>query len=165
MARVRAQFELLILGDGNQRATCEALARRLNLSDRVAFRGFIPQQELKTYFADASGVLLSSVWPEPIATIGLEVMRYALPVIAFDAGGIKDWLHDGVNGYLVPWMDTAAYARRVDELLADKDHARAMGERGLAYVSEHYDFDRYLDNLEALFVRVGAEATATAHPA
>jgi glycosyltransferase involved in cell wall biosynthesis len=158
MAQVRSKFELIILGDGNQRAQCEALSRQLGLADRVTFKGFIPQAELKAYYRDASGVVLSSVWPEPIATIGLEVMRYALPVIAFDAGGIKDWLHDGENGYMVPWMDTAAFARRVDDLLSDKARARALGENGLAYVSEHYDFERYLRDLEALFARVGREA-------
>jgi glycosyltransferase involved in cell wall biosynthesis len=158
MAQVRAKFELIILGDGNQRAECEALSRQLGL----AFKGFIPQAELKAYYRDASGVVLSSVWPEPIATIGLEVMRYALPVIAFDAGGIKDWLHDGVNGFMVPWMDTTAFARRVDDLLADKARARALGENGLAYVSKHYDFERYLGDLEALFARVGREAGSPA---
>jgi glycosyltransferase involved in cell wall biosynthesis len=160
MAQVKSKFELIILGDGNQRAECEALSRQLGLADRVTFKGFIPQAELTAYYRDASGVLLSSVWPEPIATIGLEVMRYALPVIAFDAGGIKDWLHDGVNGFMVPWMDTTAFARRVDDLLTDKARARRLGENGLAYVSEHYDFDRYLKNLEALFLRVSAEKTA-----
>jgi glycosyltransferase involved in cell wall biosynthesis len=160
MAQVRSKFELVILGDGNQRAQCEALSRQLGLADRVTFKGFIPQAELKAYYCDASGVVLSSVWPEPIATIGLEVMRHALPVVAFDAGGIKDWLHDGVNGFMVPWMDTAAFARRVDDLLSDKTRARAMGERGLADVSEHYDFERYLRNLEALFARVSAEHAA-----
>ena len=159
MAQVQAKFELVILGDGNQRAACEALARRLGLADRVTFKGFIPQAELTAYYREASGVVLSSVWPEPIATIGLEVMRYALPVVAFDAGGIKDWLQDGVNGFMVPWMDTSAFARRVDDLLADKARAREMGERGLAFVSEHYDFDRYLQQLEALLARVSGETT------
>jgi hypothetical protein len=34
-----------------------------------------------------------------------------------------------------------------------------MGERGLAFVSEHYDFDRYLQQLEALLARVSGETT------
>jgi glycosyltransferase involved in cell wall biosynthesis len=99
-------------------------------------------------------VALSSVWPEPIATIGLEVMRYALPVVAFDAGGIKDWLKDGHNGYLVPWMDRGAFAAAIDDLLRDRAKARRMGENGLALVSEQYDFERYVAGLEAMFGRI-----------
>jgi glycosyltransferase involved in cell wall biosynthesis len=157
MAQVRAKFELIILGDGNHKPACERLALKLGLAGRVTFKGFVPQAELQDYYRDASGVLISSLLPEPIATIGLEVMRFALPVVAFDAGGIKDWLKDGETGYLVPWMNLEAYARRVEDLLADKARARALGEAGRKFVSEHYDFDRYIANLEALFTRIAAE--------
>jgi hypothetical protein len=81
-------------------------------------------------------------------------MRYALPVVAFDAGGIKDWLKDGHNGYLVPWMDRGAFAAAIDDLLRDKAKARRMGENGLALVSEQYDFDRYVAGLEAMFQEI-----------
>jgi len=117
----------------------------------------VPQEQLKDYYRDSSAFVLSSLWPEPIATIGLEVMRFAMPVIAWDAGGIKDWLIDGHNGYLVPWKDTTAFAARIDELLTDKTKARTMGLAGLKLVSERYDFDEYLQNLESLFRRVIAD--------
>jgi glycosyltransferase involved in cell wall biosynthesis len=123
----------------------------------VTFKGFIPQEELKNYYRECSVVALSSLWPEPIATIGLEVMRYALPVVAFDAGGIKDWLHDGQNGFLVPWMDRAKFAARVDQLLNDKPLAKKLGEAGLKFVSDTYDFETYIGDLEQMFLRVMAE--------
>ena len=154
LAKVKAPFEAVILGDGNQRATCEALAQKLGLSGRVHFKGFIPQEELVAYYEDTSVVVVPSVWPEPIATIGLEVMRYALPVVAFDAGGIGDWLHDGKNGYLVPWMNTDIFAARLDTLLADKALARQMGEHGLELVSREYDFENYISRLQDLFSRM-----------
>ncbi len=157
LARVKSKFECIILGDGNHRQYCEDLNRRLGLADRVHFKGFIPQDELKGYYRECSVVALSSVWPEPIATIGLEVMRYALPVVAFDAGGIKDWLLDGHNGYLVPWMDRDAFAARTDELLQNKARARELGENGLKLVSERYDFEGYIGDLESLFAEVARE--------
>jgi glycosyltransferase involved in cell wall biosynthesis len=154
LALLDTKFECVILGDGNHKAFCEDLSRKLGLADRVHFKGFIPQEELKGYYRECSAVALSSVWPEPIATIGLEVMRYALPVVAFDAGGIKDWLVDGHNGYLVPWMDRAAFAARLKQLLTDKPLAKKLGDNGLALVSERYDFDGYIGDLEAMFGRV-----------
>ena len=82
---------------------------------------------------------------------------YALPVVAFDAGGIKDWLIDGHNGRLVPWMDRNAYAGAIDQLLKNKDEARRLGENGLQLVSERYDFDQYIRDLQALFAEAAAE--------
>ncbi|MCF7732345.1 MAG: glycosyltransferase family 4 protein [Akkermansiaceae bacterium] len=162
LAKVTSPFECIILGDGNHKAECERLNAELGLTDRVTFKGFIPQDELKAYYRECSVVALSSVWPEPIATIGLEVMRYALPVVAFDAGGIKDWLIDGHNGYLVPWMDVDAFAARLDQLLQDKPLAKRLGEAGFELVSERYDFETYLTGLEQLFQRVANERKADA---
>jgi len=156
LALVKMKFECVILGDGNHKAFCEELAKKLGLADRVTFKGFVPQEELKDYYRECSVVALSSLWPEPIATIGLEVMRYALPVVGFDAGGIKDWLHDGRNGFLVPWMDRAKFAARVEQLLNDKPLAKKLGENGLKFVSETYDFETYIGDLEKMFSRVAA---------
>lgn len=154
LALLKEPFECVILGDGNHKAECEALSKRLGLDGRVTFKGFVPQEELKRYYRECSVVMISSVWPEPIATIGLEVMRYALPVVAFDAGGIKDWLLDGKNGYLVPWMDRSAFAGAVSRLLKDKPLAQRMGEEGLRLVSERYDFEGYIGDLETMFAAV-----------
>lgn len=157
LALLDTKFECVILGDGNHREHCEKLSRKLGLCDRVTFKGFVPQEELKDYYRECSVVALSSLWPEPIATIGLEVMRYALPVVAFDAGGIKDWLMDGHNGYLVPWMDRQKYAERLKELLLNKPLARQLGQNGLHFVSERYDFNGYIHDLENMFSQVIAE--------
>jgi len=154
LALMHEPFECVILGDGNHRAHCEELSRSLGLQDRVQFKGFVPQEELRSYYRECSVVALSSVWAEPIATIGLEVMRYALPVVAFDAGGIKDWLIDGENGFLVPWMDQGRYAERLDQLLRNKELARSMGARGLEFVTRRYDFEGYIGDLEKLFQTV-----------
>jgi glycosyltransferase involved in cell wall biosynthesis len=163
LAMLKSPFECIILGEGSHRGYCEELARKLGIADRVTFKGFVPQDELKNYYRECSVVAVSSVWPEPIATIGLEVMRYALPVVAFDAGGIRDWLFNDVNGFLVPWMDRKAYAAGIDRLLQDKALARSMGQQGLRIVSEKFDFEGYIAGLEDLFQRVilkrGADAT------
>ena len=161
LALVGMPFECVILGDGNHKPYCEELSRKLGLEKKVTFKGFVPQAELKEYYRECSVVAISSVWPEPIATIGLEVMRYGLPVVAFDAGGIKDWLTHGYNGFLVPWMDTVAYARSLERLLDDKALARRIGENGYEFVTREYDFGRYIEDLEGLFERVIASRSRT----
>lgn len=156
LARVTVPFECVILGDGSHRADCEQLSRRLGLSDRVRFAGFVPQAEVAGYYRDASLAVMSSVWPEPFGATGLEAMRCGLPVVAFDAGGIGEWLLDGVNGSLVPWMDRSAFAARVEILLRDKALATRLGSNGRQIAEERFNFDRYIDGLENLFARVAA---------
>jgi glycosyltransferase involved in cell wall biosynthesis len=157
LATVKCPFECIILGEGSHRAACERLSRKLGLTDRVTFKGYVPQEELKRYYLECSVVAVSSVWPEPIATIGLEVMRCALPVVAFDAGGIGDWLKDGYNGFLVPWMDYGQFGSRIEQLLHNKELARSMGQNGLKLAAERFDFEQYIGDLEAMFRRVLAD--------
>jgi glycosyltransferase involved in cell wall biosynthesis len=164
LARVSVPFECAILGDGNQRAACERLSARLGLQDRVRFSGFVPQPLVAGAYRDASAAVMSSVWPEPFGATGIEAMRCGLPVVAFDAGGIREWLLDGVNGFLVPWMDRAAFATRLDALLGDKGLARRLGENGRAIADERFNFSAYVDGLEDLFTRL-SEARPAANRA
>lgn len=156
LARVTVPFECVILGDGSHRAACEQLSRRLGLTDRVHFAGFVPQAQVVDYYRDASLAVMSSVWPEPFGATGLEAMRCGLPVVAFDAGGIREWLLDGVNGHLVPWMDRDLFAARVEALLRDKAQAARLGAQGRQIAEERFNFSRYIDGLENLFARVAA---------
>ena len=160
LARVTAPFECVILGDGSQRAECERLSRRLGLDGRVRFAGFVPQAEIAGFYRDASLAVMSSVWPEPFGAAGLEAMRRGLPVVAFDAGGIREWLLDGVNGFLVPWMDRDAFAGKVDALLFDKALARRLGQCGRQLADERFNLDAYIDGLEGLLGRAAELPTA-----
>jgi glycosyltransferase involved in cell wall biosynthesis len=153
LAMVQAPFECVILGDGHHRGHCEELSRKLGIADSVHFEGYVPQALMTGYYQEATAMVMSSVWPEPFGAVGLEAMRHGLPVIAFDAGGVKEWLTDGHDGFLVPWMDRAAYADRVERLLMNKNLARQMGERARLGANERYNFSRYVDGLEQSFAR------------
>ncbi|HXT13705.1 MAG TPA: glycosyltransferase [Candidatus Angelobacter sp.] len=163
LAQVRAPFECLIFGDGNHRARCEALSRRLGLEGRVQFKGYVPPRELERFYEQASLSVVSSVWPEPFGATGLEAMRHGLPVVAFDAGGIREWLFDGQNGFLVPWMDRAQFAKRIDELLQNKTLARQFGERGRQLLRDKFNFEQYIDGLEEMFSRLTREPAECEH--
>ncbi|MDB6066596.1 MAG: hypothetical protein JWR26_2804 [Pedosphaera sp.] len=161
LATMRIPFECIILGEGNHRPICEELSRKLGLAGRVHFKGFVPQEELRSYYCEGSLAVMSSVWPEPFGAAGLEAMRYGLPVVAFDAGGIREWLVDGYNGFLVPWMDVGGFTNRVEQLLSDKSLAQQMGERGRQLAREKFDFGHYIQNLEKMFQTVVSETAST----
>lgn len=160
LALVKSPFECVILGDGSQRAACERLSKRLGLSGCVHFAGFVPQARVASYYRDATLAVMSSLWPEPFGAAGLEAMRCGLPVVAFDAGGIREWLLDGVNGFLVPWMDRDTFAKKIDLLLLDKELAQQLGARGRQQAEERFNFDAYIDGLESLFARAAAQPAA-----
>jgi glycosyltransferase involved in cell wall biosynthesis len=157
LAQIRVPFECFVFGDGNHRTFCEQRSRQLGLTNRVRFQGHVSRDVIGQCYTRGSVAVVSSVWPEPFGAVGLEAMQYGLPVVAFDAGGIKEWLIDGHNGYLVSWRDCRAFAARVEQLLRDKELARRLGQNGRKLVSEGYSFSNYIGGLEDLFQRVSRE--------
>jgi len=163
LAEVTEPFECLIFGDGNYRAHCEALCHELGLDERVHFKGYVSPDSIAQSYQECSVVVVSSVWPEPFGAAGLEGMRHGIPVVAFDAGGIKEWLLDGVNGFLVPWMNHQLYAQRIDELLRNKPLARQLGKQGCELIAESFSFSKYLNGLDNLFTRLIAQTNQLTH--
>jgi glycosyltransferase involved in cell wall biosynthesis len=162
LAKVRVPFEASILGDGNHRHYCERLSVKLGLQDRVRFHGFVPAGELKNFYQDASLLAVSSVWPEPFGLVGQEAMFHGLPVVGFDAGGIREWLLDGENGFLVPVKDTEGFARRIEQLLRDKDLGRRLGARGRELVSQQQAISEQDCPIEQMLLRVVRESRPAA---
>jgi glycosyltransferase involved in cell wall biosynthesis len=152
LAKVGVPFQASILGEGNHRPYCERLCARLGLRDRVKFHGFVARDELKHFYQEASLLAVSSVWPEPFGLVGREAMRHGLPVVAFDAGGIREWLFDGENGFLVPWKNIDSFAERIERLLRDKNLARQLGLRGRELVSQQHDVSRQICPVEQLLL-------------
>ncbi|HWQ90039.1 MAG TPA: glycosyltransferase family 4 protein [Clostridia bacterium] len=163
LARMTEPFECVILGDGNHRAACERLCSKLGLRDRVRFAGYQPHALTRSLYLEASVFAVSSVWPEPFGLVGPEAMRYGLPVVGFNTGGVKEWLIEGENGFLVPWMDTATFAQKLDLLLRDKSLGRDMGRRGQQRVRKLYDVSSQIARLETVFQEVIAEEQTTSN--
>lgn len=139
--------EFVICGDGWQLDATRRLARRLGVNERVCFRGWLGAEELAHELAEASVVVVPSIWPEPFGLVGIEAMAAGRPVVASSTGGIVDWLEDGVNGLCVTPGDAPALARALNELLADPARQRAMGEAGRAIVAARFSAEHHVDAL------------------
>jgi len=90
LAQVRVPFECFLFGDGNYRRTCEYLADKLGLNNRVHFKGYVPQDELQLHYREASVAVVSSVWPEPLPRTLIESINAGRATICSTAGGIPE---------------------------------------------------------------------------
>jgi glycosyltransferase involved in cell wall biosynthesis len=69
---------------------------------RVEFPGWLSHPEKDKLLKQSDLVVVPSLWPEPFGMVGLEACMHGVPVVAFDSGGVREWLQDGVNGFLAP---------------------------------------------------------------
>ena len=150
LRKLKVPFRAELIGDGVWRDYIEQLLVRYELDDRVKVLGWKSQEELVRAYQDSRVVVVPSLWPEPFGMVGLEAMHHARPVVAFDVGGIREWLDDGHTGRLVPPADTTAFARALTPFLTDSDYAAQLGCEGYRQVRGRFSFDAYLDRIEAI---------------
>ena len=142
VARLAERFpdvRLVLAGDGFERPELEALARRLGIAERTRFLGAVPNGELPRFYRAAAVSVIPSVY-EAFGVAALESSAMELPVVASDIGGLKDTVHDGRTGLLVPPKDPRALANAILRVLEDRLLREALGRAGRAMVEREFDW-------------------------
>lgn len=142
---------LLMVGDGPERAACEARARDLSVRERVRFVG--AQADVETLLPLADVLLLPSEF-ESFGLAALEAMACGTPPVASAAGGLPEVVTDGVDGRLVPPGDDAAMAEAVLELLGDDARRAAMAEAARTTACARFSPAIVVPRYEAIYRRV-----------
>jgi glycosyltransferase involved in cell wall biosynthesis len=139
---------LLMAGDGPQRGAWRNLASSLRVEFEMS--GWVAHDARARVYGRAALVAVPSLWPEPFGLVGLDAAALGRPAVAFDVGGIRDWLTDGVNGTLVePGAGEQGLASALASLLGNAGNRERMGQRALD-VSRRMSLAVHLDRLESL---------------
>jgi phosphatidyl-myo-inositol dimannoside synthase len=138
---------LLLVGDGPYRSRLERMARHLGVDGSVVFTGAPSRAELPGYF-DAGDVFAMpcrtrrrGLDVEGLGMVFLEAAATGLPVVGGDSGNSADAIRDGETGYVVSGVSVADLADRLKRLLNDPCAAKAMGEKGLAWVHQEWRWE------------------------
>jgi glycogen synthase len=137
-------FELLIIGDGPERASLERLSEDDVLAGRVRFAGRLRGAQLDAALAEAFVVVVPSLGGEVFGLVVAENMSRGLPVIASDLGAFVEVLGEG--GVTFPTGDAAALAQELARLLDDGALAARLGKLGRERALEFCDFARMLES-------------------
>jgi glycosyltransferase involved in cell wall biosynthesis len=129
LAHTSQQVRVIIAGRGEDLARLERLAAQLRLGERVRFLGFVADAELIELYAHARAVYYAPV-DEDYGFATVEAFGAARPVVTTnDAGGVLEFVADGINGYVVP-PEPRAIAARLEKLMADAPLAARLGLAG-----------------------------------
>lgn len=119
-------FELLIIGDGPERAALEQFARDSQLADQVRFAGHLDGKQLEAALAQAATVVVPSLGGEVFGLVIAENMARGLPVVASDQGAFVEVLSG--TGLTFRTGDSADLGRVLARLLDNPAEASRLGQ-------------------------------------
>ena len=151
LAPVRANWRLIVAGDGPDRAECARSAERLGIARRIDFLGWVEPAQMETLYRLCAFVVVPSLLPEGFGRIGPEAYAHGRPVVAFAVGGIPDWLEDGQTGYLAQPGDVAGLGLAIARLLEEPDDQERMGRTARAQANVRWNADTHVNRLVTTF--------------
>ncbi|HEY3209475.1 MAG TPA: glycosyltransferase [Actinomycetota bacterium] len=152
----------IIAGEGQHRATLEALAARLGIAERVFFVGWVQPAEIQAYLAAGDVVVAPSRrspqgWVEAQGLVVIEAMNVGVPVVASGSGGLTDAVLDGETGLLVSERAPQEIHMAVERICTDPE-LRARLKRNGQQMAAGYGRSATASSFAALFADVASRA-------
>ncbi len=167
LARLRAPFELHVVGEGSERHALEQRAAALGLGERALFHGFVSREELVRQYAGCDIFVLPSLGGvqgdvEGLGVPAIEALAFGKPVIATAVGGIGESVIDGTTGVLVPPDDARAIAAAIEGLAGDAERRARLGGDGRAHVERTFSWSAIVRGIAEAYEDARARYSAKA---
>ncbi|MFZ5926802.1 MAG: glycosyltransferase family 4 protein [Acidobacteriota bacterium] len=138
-----ADLELEVIGwaGKEERARFLYTVEDLELGQRVMWRGALGEDGVAERLREAD-IFFHASHSEGISNAVLEAMASGLPVVCTDAGGMREAVRDGIDGFVVPVRDVEAMAEALVKLARDPELRRRMGEAARQRVLGEFTLER-----------------------
>lgn len=133
-----------IIGAGREESNLRELIDRLQLSQTVELRPWVPPHALRIHYEEANLLVVPSVIAKDgdrdnIPNVLVEALSLELPVVASSLPSIRRLLAPSRAGLLFPAGDPPQLARRIDQLLAHPTLASELSQAGRKLVESKFD--------------------------
>lgn len=141
-------FEVLIAGNGPQRAELEKKASELGIADKVRFLGYVPDV---MPLMDSADIYLSASRGEGMPLAPLEAMARSLPLVASDVIGNRDIVIDGKTGFLFDINNPKQAAEKILTLMKDRGLYKSISKKAYNMVVDQYSVERMCEKTSAVY--------------
>ncbi len=152
--------QIVFAGGGLDKELLEGHVRRRGLGDRVRVVGEPTPAQWSLLYREATLVVMPVLWNEPLGLDGLAATAYGKPVVAFDTGGIGEWLRDGETGVCVPFGRKGAFRHAVRSLLEDRERLHSLGRRAREVWRENFEPGKHIAALIAHYETLQKEGAS-----
>lgn len=145
------EFMLHLVGDGVERSNIEKQIKLFHLEDNVIMHGFKTTEEINELLTQSSIYVMSS-FTESFGIVLLEAARYGIPLVSFKNSGSTEIISNNWDGYLIDNRDKKIMAKKILELLKNKNRRIIMGKNAYKK-SLKYNIDNVIKDWKKLLER------------
>lgn len=153
-----------VVGDGFDRAKCEALVAELDLAGKVTFHGRRSRSEVDEFYK-AADIFVFPSYREPGGNVVFEAMGWCLPLVVSDRGGPGAAVDD-TSGIRIRPVDPAQYAQEIASavrlLVKDRALRLSLGNGARRRVTQTALWDEKVNAMGELYRKVLASGGASA---
>jgi glycosyltransferase involved in cell wall biosynthesis len=157
------KWNLLVVGDGPERASFESSLAARDLRERARFTGAVSYEQVPEFFKQIDMLVMPTETTERIreqfGRVLVEAMAGCIPVIGSTCGAIPEVISDA--GLVFPEGDAQALAEAMQRMLTDADLRARCAMLGKTRVEENYSWDVVARKTSALFTQVLSGKAAT----
>jgi glycosyltransferase involved in cell wall biosynthesis len=113
-------LRLRVAGSGTEPEYLRKLIVEAGQDKRIEFCGFISREEVPDFLRSIDILAVPSNYMETGPLVVLEAQSFGVPVMGADLGGISERIRDGIDGWLLPFDDSAAWAAALQEVTLDR---------------------------------------------
>lgn len=151
VAQRRPEVGLILLGGGSQAAILRRIFEQGGVSERVTFAGQIPNRDLPRYYRMAD-LYISPSHVDGSSVSLMEALACGLPCLVSDIPANREWVQDGVNGWLFPDGNDALLAEKILQVMDDKERMAIIGRAARQTAEQkanwNQNFNRLLEAYE-----------------
>ncbi|MFH0913648.1 MAG: glycosyltransferase family 4 protein [Candidatus Omnitrophota bacterium] len=140
--------QLLIVGEGRQKAKLLNLVRAIGLENNVLF--FPSVMDTQEVLSSLDLFVLPSL-KEGLGLALMEAMALGLGVIGSDVGGIKSLIQDNYNGLLAKPADSQGLSRAILELLENPKKAEFLGNNARVFIAQNFSQEKMVLETEGVY--------------
>ena len=130
------------------------LAKEAGCKNRLILKRWATREEVLAIMDQTTVFIFPSLWPETLGIVGIEAMARGVPVVASDIGGVREWLVDGVNGYLVQPKAHHAISSAVQSITESEQKTISFGKAGIQLINEKFLPSLHIDKLSHIYEQI-----------
>ena len=150
VVEIKPRTLFLIVGDGKENSAARELVKTVGIQEHVFFTGWVDYFDLPKYYAVCDAFILTSVY-ETSPRVIIFACLSRKPIITTDVSGVRDYVHNEENGFVVSVKNVGGLAKGILTLLENPVKMKQMGESGFKKVKDLLDEEKIIVDYRKMY--------------